>query len=262
MSPARLLTSTLKCLALLDTLADYPDAVGVSELGRARGLGRGTVYQQLSTLVGAGWVEQVEDGRYRLTLRATRLGHQALEMADMGLRIRPHLETLARSTGEAVSVAVFDIDAALIVQRIEPAQVLRVEIGVGTRMPLATSASGRILVAFGPDYRAQRLRERGIPLPAEDVIASARALGFAIQVDEYMEDVFGVAVPLFDLDGDLLAALSCAGPSSRFNPELAIEPLKECAEGISTLPSDSGQATARNVGRIGYRTAPARFLFE
>jgi DNA-binding IclR family transcriptional regulator len=63
----RLLGSAMKCLALLDALASESGPAGVSELARRTETARGTTYQRLQTLVAAGWVEAVGEGKYRLT---------------------------------------------------------------------------------------------------------------------------------------------------------------------------------------------------
>jgi DNA-binding IclR family transcriptional regulator len=192
-------------------------------------VGRATVHQQLSTLVHAGWVEQVDDGRYRLTLRATRIGHRALEQANLGSRIQSVLEALAADTGEAVSLAVLDESDTLIVQRVESEHVLRADLHVGTRMPLATSASGRVLVAFSSPDRVASLRAAGVQLPPDAVLAEIRENGYAVSVSEFIEGIFAVAAPIFDGAGGLLAALSAAGPSSRFDPHAAVEPVVRAA---------------------------------
>jgi len=233
----RLLTSTLKCFALLDTIAEQPGPARLSDLARIQNVGRATVHQQLATLVDAGWVEQVDDARYRLTLRATRIGHRALKQANLGGRIQSSLETLAVDTGEAVSLAVLDESEALIVQRVESGQVLRLDLGVGTRMPLGTSASGRVLLAFSPEERVRSIRESGVRLPSDETLKlkQIREQGYAVSVSEYIDGIFAVAAPIFNASGGLLAVLSAAGPSSRFDPQAAVEPVTRLAADINRI---------------------------
>ena len=250
MPTGRVLTSTLKCLALLEVVAESPGPIGVSELARMTNAGRGTVHQQLSTLVEAGWVERIEGGSYRLTLRATRIGHHALEQANLGERIRPGLEALAESTGEAVSVAVLDGTEALIVQRVESGKVLRAGLGVGTHMPLATSATGRVLVAFSSPGSIEVLRRQGANLPAEDVLAKVREDGFAIAVDEYMEEISAVSAPLFDQSGSIVAALSLASPTTRFARDASLASVLAAAADVNAvLRGDARRSVPRTEGR-------------
>lgn len=235
MPKGRVLTSTLKCLAVLEAVAAAPGPIGVSELARPQNSSRGTVHQQLATLVEAGWVEQVEGGKYRLTLRAARIGHRALEQASLGQRIRPALEALATSTGEAVSVGVLDGSSALIVQRVESGQVLRAGLGVGSHMPLGTSATGRVLVAFSPPSVLETLRGQGTTLPPDEELEQVRATGVAVSVDEYMEGISAVSAPLFDGEGTLIAALSSATPTSRFSADSATDAVRNAAVDVNAI---------------------------
>jgi DNA-binding IclR family transcriptional regulator len=231
----RLLTSTLKSFALVDMMAECPHASGVSELAAMTGTGRGTVHQQLSTLVAAGWVERVDGGRYRLTLRAARVLRGALGQAGVGERIQPALESLAAAISEAVSLAVLDRGQALIVQRVESGQVLRADVGVGTRMGLNASASGRVIVAFAPAVEIEALRRLNLDLPPDEVVEKVRSEGVAVSVDEFLEGVFAVAAPVFDGTGGFLGALSAAGPSTRLELDLTTREVLASAEEIGRI---------------------------
>lgn len=238
----RTLSSTLKCLSLLELIAQSPCPVSVSDLARKREVAKGTVHQQLMTLVEADWLERVQDGRYRLTLRTTRLAHRALEQANLGQRLNPYLEHLSNATSEAVSLAVLDGDTALIVQRVETGQILRLGLGVGSRMPIASSASGRVLAAYLSLEQRDVLRSSGVKLPSEDLLQQVREDGYALSINEFLEDIFAVAAPVFDASGAMLSALSAAGPPSRFDPHAAIEPLLATATKIDALLMESGLA--------------------
>jgi len=247
MPEGRVLTSTLKCLALLEAVASSPGAIGVSELARMQGAGRGTVHQQLSTLVEAGWVERVEGGRYRLTLKATQIGHHALEQANLGERIRPALEALAASTGEAVSLGVLDGIDVLIVQRVESGQILRAGLGVGTHMPLSTSASGRVLLAFLPQTALDGLRLKGVAFPSEEALQKVRTSEVAVSVDEFIEGIAAVSAPLFDATGAVIAALSTACPTTRFSEAVAVPAvIRAAAEVNALLRGESGWSPVRS----------------
>jgi IclR family acetate operon transcriptional repressor len=233
--PGRQLSSTLKCLALLDILAEMPGAAGVSELARASGAGRGTVHQQLSTLVAAGWVERLEGGTYRLSLHATRISRAALEQANLGSRVLPIMETLAADTGEAISLAVLDGASALIVQRVESGQTLRADLRIGTRMPLATTASGHVLAACALPHQLELLRDGGVALAAPPVLDTVRERGFAVVCDEYLTGISAVAAPVRDGVGRVVAALSIAGPTMRLGIEETVPLVTGAARDLDAL---------------------------
>jgi DNA-binding IclR family transcriptional regulator len=200
------LSSAQKTLALLDIIAEWSNGVRVSELARRVGSYRSTIYQQLITLVASGWMERMEDGRYRLTLHAARIGHAALEQASLGERVLPIMERLASTLHCTISLGILDRDAVLIVQRVEPGAVFRSDFRVGTRLPIIHSASGWILAAFAQPEELEGLRRRNVMLPTDEELAETRRARF--RSSQYFEGVAALASPTFDSQGRCVAALS------------------------------------------------------
>jgi DNA-binding IclR family transcriptional regulator len=230
----RVLSSALKCLALIDALASESGAARLSDLARRTGARRGTVHQQLRTLIAAGWVEADEDGRYRLTLRAVSIATAVLEQANLGSRILPTLTALAARTGETASVAVLDGDAAMIVQRVAADRALKVDIKPGTRMPLADSASGRVLVAFCEPAELERTRKTGVPLPKASTVERAAKHGYAAQHDEYLPGMSSIAVPIPPTRLGS-AALAITAPTARYDEQAALRELRDASLEIVAL---------------------------
>jgi DNA-binding IclR family transcriptional regulator len=230
----RLLGSATKCLSLLDELATRSGAIRLSELARELDVRRGTLYQQLQTLVAAGWVEEDDHGGYRLTLHALSIGAAVLEQANLGSRILPTLTTLAARSGETASIAVFDRDAAMIVQRVAADRELKVDIKPGTRMPLANSASGRILLTFCNSVELARARNAGVEFPEQCVIDAARRDGFASQRDEWLPGMSSIAVPIPPTHLGSVA-LAITAPSSRFDEAASLAELRVAAREIQEL---------------------------
>lgn len=223
------LASALKTLALLDHFGHCSGAQRLADLARNLEAGRATVYQRLVTLIAAGWVEQTPDGRFRLTLRATRLARAATEQAGFGDRTLPVLEALMAETGEAASLAVLEEGEPRIIQRVEPRGVLRVEMRIGATMSLRESASGRVLLAFGGPRAEAEARAHGHALPNDEVLAEVRASGHSISSGRSIEGIRAAAVPVFDGAGACIAALSLVAPAHRFATDGWIGPLRAAA---------------------------------
>lgn len=230
---SRSLSSVRRCLALIDALAEHPAAAGPAELARATGSSRSVVHQQLQTLVEAGWVERVgESGVYRLALRTAHLVDAALEQASFGSRAAPLLMQLAQKSGEAVSLAVLERGSALIVQRVESRYILRADLSVGTRMPLANTASGEVLLAFGHASRLACIEEQHCELPSAEILEHVRSRGIAVHRETAFPDISAIAAPVRDRTGFAVAALSVAGPPTRFSVEDWVEEVLECARSL------------------------------
>ncbi|GAB3200888.1 IclR family transcriptional regulator [Nocardioides hungaricus] len=241
-----LLTSTQKALALLETMASVGRPAGVSELARIVGASRGTVHKQLSTLVASGWVEQHGDGRYALSLLATRIGNAALRQAGLGDKIQQILEAVVAESGECATVAALQRDSALIVQRAESDQVLNANIRVGTVIPLHTGASSQVLVAFATSAEQRELwRRAGIALPSETALEAIRAAGWAVTTDEFLPGVTALSVPVRDELTLRTIALTLVAPKHRVDPERALPVLLAARAEIEALGSGAPVIAAR-----------------
>jgi IclR family transcriptional regulator, acetate operon repressor len=233
--PTRGLSSVRKCLELLELMAARHEPSGLSELGRTLGVPRGTMHQRLATLVDAGWVEQTADARYKLSQRLAVLGLAALEQMNLGAVVRKVMDELAAQTHERVDLAVLDSGAAVIVERVESSEALRAEYPLGTRLPLAHSAAGKVLVAFAPPAILDGLRRLGVDLPTAAEIEAIRLAGVALAVDEYLPGVAAASAPLVDASGHVLAALSLSAPSSRFDRTKAAAKVLDASKQVSPL---------------------------
>jgi DNA-binding IclR family transcriptional regulator len=226
----RLLQSTLRCLEVLDALAESDKPVAVSDLARRLKVRRGTLHQQLQTLVYAGWARQTADARYYLSMRAVHVGKVALEQAGIAQRLLPLLEELAFRTGEAPAIAVLDTEDVLIVQRVESPHLVRADIKVGTRMPLAGSAAGRVLLAYASPDKLDQLATRGVTLPDRAVLDEVRRQGYAVQRDEFQAGLSAAAVPISTGDDEELLTLSMAAPTDRFDEQRTVAHLLDAAK--------------------------------
>ncbi|WP_205786749.1 IclR family transcriptional regulator [Specibacter cremeus] len=229
--------SGLKLLALLDEIGTSADAVTISTLARKMGRPRAEVHRQLVTLVTAGWMAQRGDGAYALTLRPALVGQAALHHSGMSERIEELLEELARSTGEAASVAVLDGDSARIVQRAEPGRALRVTLSLGAKLALWDSATGRVLMAFSPSETVAALRDRGVRVPSDEELALVRRDGHASSLDQPGDNILGIAVPVDDGPGGVVRAVSISGPRERVDVGAALQSLRDTAAAMNELLS-------------------------
>jgi DNA-binding IclR family transcriptional regulator len=235
---ARVLTSTLKSLRLLEAVATFERPVGVSELARQLGGSRGAVHLQLTTLTQAGWLERVEGGRYRLTLRVLGVGHAALNQGGIGNWVVPIMEELARGTDESISLSVIDGADAVIAWRVESSQVLRTDLRVGTRMSMHGSASGRVLAAFADPVVVSQTVQVGAKLPDSSMIDEVRRRGWAESIDDFAPGIAAVAAPVLDYRNHAIGAISIAGPSTRFIPSQAAGAVSEAARALSSKLGD------------------------
>lgn len=231
------LSSNLKMLQLLDVLADSSGPVGVSQLARLVGASRSIVHRQLVTLVAAGWLENLDNGTYALTLRAIRIGQAALRHAGLNARIADRIAAAAEGLGEVISLAAIDGDEIMVIERGVPTRGVRVTVSHGHRFPIIESALGLVLTAYaGPDeYR--RLLETGVELADPAELESVRANGYATVLDSEFDPIEVVAVPVGRTVGGVRYALSGHWPQGRTKVRDALVVLEPLARDLDELVS-------------------------
>lgn len=241
----RRVNSVSNALRLLVQLADRPDGLGVSELAARLHLGKSTVHLLLATMADHGFVERLESGSYRLGIAAFEIGSAVPESSRFGGALAAPMRRLADLSGEAVSFAIHRGRDAIIVQRFESASILRAEIRIGTRMPVHSCGSGKIFLSEMNREELDALFPTDtLPAVARYTMRKKSALlrqlndvrrqGYATNDEEYTDEVRGIATAVRDRDDRAIAALSIAGPVSRFRPSEWLAELIETTERMST----------------------------
>src|SRR5439155_21844398 len=167
--------------------------------------------------------------KYPLAISAMALGYAAL--ANLGVRhlSEPFREEVMRQTGGAVAVGGRDRTSMIYFGQSRNGLTLGVQLDVGSRIPIATTAMGRAyLWALPPDDRAALLRElrehygSRWPKMRDGIERSGEMVaryGFAISVGEWQDDVHAAGVALKLNDGTGPYAFNCGAPAFRFTEE-------------------------------------------
>ena len=142
-------------------------------------------------------------------LRLLGWGERAAAVASPGLveAARPALVGLRDDVGESTQLYVREGDGRVCVASFERATGLRTTVAVGEVLPLDRGSAGKVLLAWAED--AGRF---GV---AHGVLAEVRGQGWAESVAEREEGVASVSAPVFDVSGEVSAAVSVSGPIAR-----------------------------------------------
>jgi len=216
--------------ALLDVMA-AGNWVSLRDLAMMTGLAKTTAFNLVSALVDVGLAERdAKAGAYRLSLQHLSYGKAVERRLDIATVARPHLIRLCALTRETVNLALPCPTDSLIVESLEGSQTLRVSSYAGTRASYHSTACGRALLAYHPLRFRQTIYSLG-NLPAstdrtitdpeilEAVLAECREVGWTSEFEENEMGGVCVAAPIFDPHGDVVAAVSIAGPAARFTKE-------------------------------------------
>jgi DNA-binding IclR family transcriptional regulator len=204
--------------------------LGNQEIAARTNLPKPTISRLTYTLTKLGYLTQVPRfEKYQLAPSAMALGYAAL--ANLGVR---HLsesfrEEVMRETGGAVAVGARDRLSMIYVGQSRNGLALGVQLDVGSRIPIATTAMGRAFIWALPDEERtvllRDLREHyGSRWPRmRDGIERAGEMiercGFALSVGEWQDDVHAAGVALKLNDGTGPYAFNCGAPAFRFTED-------------------------------------------
>jgi DNA-binding IclR family transcriptional regulator len=216
--------SVARAIAALEVLAECPDGVGVTELGRRLGVNASSASRLLATLEQGGLVERDAVGPYRLGLGLVRLAHAALDRLDVRALARPLLEELARTTGETATLSLPSGGGpgeAVTVDFVRsPASVASTAV-LGRPTVAHATATGKVALAFGtealPTGPLAAMTPRTITDPAalERAVAEVRRRGWAEALGEREPDLHALAAPVLGPGGALAGVLALQGPAAR-----------------------------------------------
>jgi DNA-binding IclR family transcriptional regulator len=244
-----------RAAALLLALGDCAGEAGVTELARRLGLHKSTASRLLSTLQRRRLVEQDDEtGKYRLGLVVIRLAERAERTLDLKGIALPELQGLARATRETVTLGILEGDAYLTVAQVDGPNLAACPDWTGRSTPLHCIASGKVLLAAMAERDVLRIARPGLPARTSrtvtrletlmEELARVRRRGFATAFSEWIEGTNGVAVPVSDARGRVVASIAVWGPAYRITPARVAEIVTRAREAAAAVTFNLGGAAA------------------
>jgi DNA-binding IclR family transcriptional regulator len=242
----------------------------VSELCRQLGQTQATTHRLLQQLIDEGLVEQgAQTKLYRLSIEFFALAARAGDNGGLRELCRPALLRLGASLGDSVFLLVRSGFDAVCLDRCEGPFPIRTFTGdIGGRVPLGVGQGALAILAHLPPAEQDEVMRYNVPrirhLGALDEVflrteaAKARAQGFANTNSGLIEGMAGAAVPVFDRNQRVVAALSVGTLANRLNAErlpVVIELLQREARALAAQINPFDPALRRPSDSLGLRSA-------
>ncbi|MFF2079399.1 IclR family transcriptional regulator [Kitasatospora sp. NPDC058162] len=221
-------SSLRRALAVLGHVRDHGHGRGVplAQLADALGLNKSTVLRLAGPLLDEHLLERDrETGWFRLGHGSLRLGQAYLTTLDLRSVAAEHLRRLQREAGETVHLTVWQAPGIVYLDKVEDETNVRMASRVGSRAPAYCTATGKAILAWLPEEAVTEVVAAGLrPITAWTIadeprlradLARIRARGYSIDDRENEPEVRCVAAPIFDHTGEVTAALSVSGLTSR-----------------------------------------------
>lgn len=225
-------SAMLRALDLLGEIARSQTPLSVPDLCARLCLPKPTVHRLCQKLEAESYLLREPDGRhFAIGPRFLRMGFDMLRNS-VSLERRGILEALVEQVGETCNFVTRVGGEAVYLDRVEAAWPLRLNLDVGSRVPLHCTASGKLfLSAIRPQLRRRILQTLPLKAQGPNTLTTGPALeqeldriaarGYSIDDQEFLEGLIAIAVPVKDRRGMVVAAVACHGPLPRFSLEKA-----------------------------------------
>lgn len=225
-TPAGSLSSVTSALQLLKVYSVDEAELGISALAKELGVAKSTAHRLAVTLAAEGFLEQNPDnGRYRLGLALFELGTLVRRRMDVSTLGLPLLGALRDATQEAIHLAMLAQSDIVYLYNLESSQAVGTRSYLGMRKPAFCTSEGRVLLAFGPPEQAAAVLKEGgaarTPNTITDFKSLARVLdevrqsGYAVDDEESEIGMRGLAAPVRNATGRVIAAVGLSAPMQR-----------------------------------------------
>lgn len=240
-------------MAVLLSFTVEQTTLSFTDLRESTQLPKGTLHRFLVDLQAAGLLERV-DNRYRLSRLVFELGMRASVERNLIEVSTPFLEDLYERTHETVHLGVRDGHEVVYVSKVGGHRQALAPSRLGGRMPLHATAIGKALLAHAPDDLRDELLAQPLERLAPRTISSAAVLreqlaecvrtGISFEYEESAVGIVCVGSPIIGADDRIIAAVSVAGPVTRFRPAQHATAVRSAAQGVGAT---YGRRSARHV---------------
>ena len=198
-----------KAVGMLYAVAESPCAL--AELSDRTGLPRATAHRLAAGLETHRLLTRNGDGRWRLGPAVSELAARVDDpLLAASAAVLPRLR---EATGESVQLYRAEGTSRVCIAALEPVAGLRDTVPIGTRLPMTAGSGAKVLLAYSDDATRQAV------LPhakfTDRTLVEVRRRGWAQSAAEREPGVASVSAPVYDAQGDVVAAVSVSGPIDR-----------------------------------------------
>lgn len=204
--------------------------LGVSEISAQLGLDRATVCRILLTLKQKGFVcGNPSTHKYSIGPKILQLAQLGLGTFDLRDKALPHMRWLRDQIDETIALSIRVGFTRVYLEQLESRQEVKRSIQVGRPYPLHCGSGAKVLMAHMPDEELDEFLATPLVRFTDVTITDPQTLraeaqqiqkqGYAVGMGERVKGGAGVAAPVRDYNGDVVASLGLVVPIMRFDPQ-------------------------------------------
>ncbi len=198
----------------------------VTDISRDMNMLPSKVSRILGTIEKEGFIEKnPETKRYRLGIGFFELGMVYAYHLPLRRIIRPHIEQMAKELNLIVGWAILRNNKLIVVDRIQNMLIDVLAQRIGLNLPIYCTAVGRLLLAYLPEEEQDRALKSVDLKKLTDMTVTDKNLikenlrlirerGYSVDTGETFEGVNGIAAPIRNANGDVVAGIHLMGRNS------------------------------------------------
>jgi IclR family transcriptional regulator, KDG regulon repressor len=227
----------------------------VWQLSKILGLPRATILRLCTTLLQYDYLRKDPISKqYSLGIRFFDLGSIVYDSFSLRSTASPHLSQLQMKVGNTLYLGILDNDWLLYIdKRDDPNNPVNFTSRIGTRRPPHWGMLGLVIMAHLPDSEVDRLLQKH-PLTRltkktittkeeyKKRLHSVEKQEYVFETGEVFNGISGVAAPIRDFSGNVIAAVGVGFISSSVDGKGLRKIIKEVVETARTVSQDMGCA--------------------
>ncbi len=222
--------SVVKAMKIYEQLVSSPDPITLSRISKKVNLNISTVHRLLNTLLDLGYVDQNEEGHYRLGIRSYKLADNIENSFDMKQIVHPYLKEIAASCNETSNLVILEDFQVVYVDQVQSTNMIRMFAGIGSRGEAYCTGAGKVLLAHLEEQQLEHyLQETEFKAFTKNTITDPETLhrelkqiqkkGYALDMEEKEKGVRCAAAPILGKDEVIEGAISVSGPCARITED-------------------------------------------
>lgn len=210
-------------------------------------LPKATVSRLIHTLIQTQFlVQNSQTGQYQIGVNCIHLANSALSQYEIRERAKPLMHAFAERHQVSVSLAIEDNAEMLYLESIRSPSRLAVQLNIGSRVPIETTAIGRVFYAASNIEAQQRIEKqleqrignsvKNIIIKMQKAAELFKEQGYILAEGEFSSDIIAIGIPIFDIKNHSYSyALNASAPLSRW---AAKDFIKEIAPNLIKLAKE------------------------
>lgn len=213
-----ILNTLINALNVIKCFDEENQKYTLSDIAKKIDITRASARRILLTLEYEGYLIQ-QNNFFSLTPKIIELGYSyfsSLPWADLAYK---HMKEFVKKSDLSCSLSILDDNNIVCILRVPAKKILTESIHVGTRLPAAYTATGRLYMCHMEDdelkdyittLELEQYTEQSITDKNElfKTIVSDRNLGYNVVKEEFEEGLISISTPIYNIFGNLIGALN------------------------------------------------------